>query len=253
MEWFKHLTASHEDKDISNARNEFGHSAYVVFFIILEIYGREFNQIDEQGFLELTKKFLCKKLRMKWKQIELVINWFSVANRFVIKIEKKKMKIKIPKFLEIASNWTKREYKSPKEIEVVEEVEKKEEKKEKKEKKEVYTVTKVAESSKDKGKKQLRIIMVEIWEYYKILKGWGKEADVNYDRNARTLKKMVKLVELNGLEKTKEGMEAVKEWLENEELIWTLETLLRWYPEVQSGKLKEKTMEKILEEEGYLA
>ena len=52
MKWFKHFVGSYEDPDISDAEDEFGPTGYSAFFKILEIYGREFRRVDDDGYLD---------------------------------------------------------------------------------------------------------------------------------------------------------------------------------------------------------
>lgn len=140
MDWFKHPTGSHEDPDISDAEDKFGPVGYVAFFKILEIYGREFRRIDRNGGLELSKSKLSRNLRMKWKRIRLVLGFYQRRKRIFFSETEKRIVFNIPKFITMASNWTKRESKAPTEAPTEaptareEEVEKEEEKKKNKEK-----------------------------------------------------------------------------------------------------------------------
>lgn len=113
MEWFKHKVASHEDPDISESWDKFGDKAYVIFFVMLEIYGREFNRISQDGWLKMTKKFLARKMRKQWRVVEEVLRNFSTLNRFEINFLKEDIEIRIPKFIELSSNFTKRTVKLP--------------------------------------------------------------------------------------------------------------------------------------------
>lgn len=113
MEWFKHSTGSHDDPDVSDAMDEFGHSAYSVFFISLEIYGSEFNHLDSDGWLTLSKRFVARKLRLSSGKVEQILNFFSDRNRIIIKTDEHTISLKCPKFIDISSNWTKRKIPPP--------------------------------------------------------------------------------------------------------------------------------------------
>lgn len=108
MFWYKHSTGSHDDPDISDAMDEFGHVAYAVFFITLEIYGNEFNHLDSEEWLTISKRFLARKLRLSQGKVEQILNFYSERQRINAKCNGDMISIKCPKFIEIASNWTKR-------------------------------------------------------------------------------------------------------------------------------------------------
>jgi hypothetical protein len=134
MFWFKHFTASHEDPDISDAWDKFGDAGPLIFWIILEVYGQEFSHL-ENDFLSISLRYFERKTRRKFKKSEKILEFFKNRSRIYFKIEGENILIKCPKFIDIASNWTKRENKSPteaptevptaKEVEVEVEVEKK--------------------------------------------------------------------------------------------------------------------------------
>ena len=108
MKWFKHSTDSHDDPDVSDAMDEFGDAGYSVFFIILEIYGREFNQLSD-GWLSVSQAFVRRKLRKSWTKAEQILNFYQTKNRIYYETDGKQVRIKVPKFSKKASNWVKRE------------------------------------------------------------------------------------------------------------------------------------------------
>jgi len=99
---------SHDDPIISDAEDMFGDAAYSVFFKMLELYGREFDHKNLEGFMSFSKSFLKRKLRKSWTKVELILNFYSKKQIFIIKIDDKNILIKIPKFIEKADNWTQR-------------------------------------------------------------------------------------------------------------------------------------------------
>lgn len=113
MEWFKHSTSSHDDPDISDAMDRFGHAGYSVFFMTLEVYGDEFNHLDSEGWLKLSKRFVARKLRNSSGKVEQILNFYSERQRIIVKTEGDYILINCPKFIDIASNWTKREKPKP--------------------------------------------------------------------------------------------------------------------------------------------
>jgi hypothetical protein len=144
MEWFKHSTGSHDDPDISDAIDEFGLSAYAVFFITLEVYGQEYNHLDSDGWLRLSQRFVARKLRISSTKVQQILNFYSERERILIKFDSSYVFIKCVKFIDIASNWTKRSVNIPTEasIEVATEAPtaKEEEEKKKKNRIEEYTI-----------------------------------------------------------------------------------------------------------------
>ena len=142
MDWFQHSTGSHDDPDISDAEDRFGDAGYNVFFKILELYGREFNSVNVEGFLSISLTFVRRKLRKSSTKVQQILNFYQERKRIFFKIEGDFIFIKIPKFLELSSNWTKRTFKKdgePTEVlcssSVVPTAKEKEEEKEKKRKK----------------------------------------------------------------------------------------------------------------------
>ena len=108
MKWFQHNTDSYNDPDISDAEDIFGDAGYAVFFKILEIYGREFNSIDSDGFLKISLTFVRRKLRKSSTKVQQILNFYQTKKRISFKTDGDDLLIKVPKFLKKSSNWTKR-------------------------------------------------------------------------------------------------------------------------------------------------
>jgi len=113
MDWFKHATCSHDDPDISDAMDEFGLAGYAVFFITLEVYGREFNHLDSDGWLTLSSRYIARKLRQSSTKVQQILNFYSERQRIFVKVDGNSISIKCPKFIDIASNWVKRKKGEP--------------------------------------------------------------------------------------------------------------------------------------------
>jgi hypothetical protein len=119
MEWYKHSTGSHDDPDISDAWDELGDFGYVGFFVILEIYGQEFSHRNSEDFIMISKTFLRRKLRKSWGKVQLLLDFYQsklstspknniLEPRISHKVNGTYILIKVPKFIELASNWSKR-------------------------------------------------------------------------------------------------------------------------------------------------
>lgn len=115
MEWFKHKTASHDDPDISDCEDIYGDAGYSIFFKLLEVYGQEFNHLDD-GWLDVSQTFVRRKLRKTWTKVEQVLNFYQGKNRLCYTAEHGRLKYKVPNFIDIASNWTKRKPEAPTEV-----------------------------------------------------------------------------------------------------------------------------------------
>jgi len=115
MQWYKHSTSSHDDPDIMDAWDIYGEFAYTSFFMILEIYGQEFNGLSD-GWLTISQTFLKRKLRKSWTKVELLLNFYQERKRILYSTDYGKVKIKIPKFIDLASNWSKRKPITPTEV-----------------------------------------------------------------------------------------------------------------------------------------
>lgn len=157
MQWYKHSTGSHDDPDISDAMDEFGQAAYTTFFITLEIYGSEYNHLNSDGWLNISQRFLSRKLRISWTKAEQIINFYSDRGRILIKTSGIMVSINCPKFIDIASNWTKRKGDAPTEDlqrDTVVPTAKEEKKK------------RIEEEGEEKKNNNYSIGFMEFWNYY---------------------------------------------------------------------------------------
>jgi hypothetical protein len=115
MDWFKHKTCSHEDPDISDAWDVFGDAGPVVFWTILEVFGKEFSHLKDE-WLTLSIPYFERKLRRKWKKSEKILEFFEKRERIYFKKTVSDISITIPKFIAISSNWTVRPKDKPTEV-----------------------------------------------------------------------------------------------------------------------------------------
>jgi len=120
MDWFQHETSSISDPDIVEAENIFGDAGYSVFFKLLELYGKEFSHLNDGGWWSVSRRILAQKLRKRWTKVELILNYYQIKHRIfwkesknINKYERDHILINIPKFIDKASNWTKRTYDEP--------------------------------------------------------------------------------------------------------------------------------------------
>lgn len=113
MEWFKHKTSAHSDPVISDAWDEFGDAAYVIWFVLLEVYGEQYKSSNPDKKLNVSKAFIKRKFRKSWTKVEQILNFYSTFGKLDLEITPKRVIIGIPKFTEILSNWTKRQTLNP--------------------------------------------------------------------------------------------------------------------------------------------
>ncbi|MHA1720100.1 MAG: hypothetical protein ACTSXK_11305, partial [Promethearchaeota archaeon] len=119
MKWFKHITDSLEDPDIIGAMSRFGSDAYVVFFGILEMMGREFNEkTPAENTFDVA--FIKRKIPISWKKIEKILDFYAKRKRFFVEYNNvdgaNVVTIKCPKFKELTDNWTKAKLRSNYEV-----------------------------------------------------------------------------------------------------------------------------------------
>ena len=204
MFWYKHLTNSHDDPDISDAMDKFGDFGYCGFFILLDLYGQEFNHINNDGFLRISKTFLQRKLRKRWTKVELLLNFFSKEisePRFLWSNNGNFIMLKVPKFIEVASNWTGRKIRkdlqsssvapTAKEVDIEVDIEKEKKRKEKKRKEKKELNTSCSNDNNDKNVKKEtnkrkfgeHIFLTE-QEYSKLIKEFTKPIADNWIERA---------------------------------------------------------------------
>lgn len=116
MEWFKHKTNSLDDPDFSAIIDEFGSDGYMMFFGLLEIYGREYSNTDSEQFLNIRLAFVARKLRKSSAKVRKFLNFCEKLiskPRFEHSINGVILSYKAPGFIELSSNWTKRKEEQP--------------------------------------------------------------------------------------------------------------------------------------------
>jgi hypothetical protein len=186
VDWFKHLTCSHEDPDISESWDLFGPIGPMLFWVTCELYGREFNRLNGDGELSLSWRYYLDKVRTKRPHCQLILNWFQSRGRFDIEMLPDRIKIKIPKFLELSSNWTKRTKVAPTEAPT-----------------EAPTAKEEEVRSKNKNKKENKTyseLFLNFWEQYPNKKG-KEEAFKAWKKHTPDMEVVIKAVKAQKQEK----------------------------------------------------
>ncbi len=108
MKWYKHLTNLRNKSYIIDAMDLYGHQAYSFYTMIHEIYGENYNETDKCGQLTISMKNLRFNTRLSEKKIKNLFDYFQIERKILHTIKENEITIKIPDFIELASNWTKR-------------------------------------------------------------------------------------------------------------------------------------------------
>jgi len=108
MKWFHHETNLRNKPYMNEAMNLYGHQAYAFYLITMEIYGENYNSTDECGQLKITLKYLRNNARISEKKLRILLTYFQKEEMILYKIIDNSIIYKIPKFIDLVSNWTKR-------------------------------------------------------------------------------------------------------------------------------------------------
>jgi len=108
LKWFKHLSDSHNDPDLSVAWDKFGDAGIIVFWVTMEMYAKEFEHLDKKGdgFLKIGLKNYRRTLRKTFIKVESILNFYQKKSRIFFKIEGDYILLKIPKFIELSDNYS---------------------------------------------------------------------------------------------------------------------------------------------------
>ena len=116
MNWFKHETDLRNKKYMVDAINLYGHKAYAFFLMMREIYGEYYNETDDCGQLKISMKNLRFNTRISEKKLRNILKYFQKEKQIISRINESEIIFKIPRFIELASNWTKRKNKGKNEV-----------------------------------------------------------------------------------------------------------------------------------------
>ena len=113
MKWYKHISDSLDDPFICDLMDDFGPSAYLVFFGVLEIYARENKIISKSNTnpkendhnLIVSWSYLHHKLKISSQKIKKIL---SKITKWKIIDNGEQVSIYIPKFEELMDEWSTR-------------------------------------------------------------------------------------------------------------------------------------------------
>jgi hypothetical protein len=107
MKWYKHTCDSLDDPIIFDLMEEFGLAGYVFFFGFLELYGKEYEHILSKIQPKYTVKlsFLHQKLKIS---VQIIKKLLPKIEGWEISFEGDKVSVFIPKFHQLADEWSSR-------------------------------------------------------------------------------------------------------------------------------------------------
>lgn len=109
MKWFKHISDSLNDPDVSTLISEFKGDGYLVFFGIIELMAREFD-IENPGISSFSYSYLKKNLQLSGKKISKVLHFLENNQkkiRFIIlKDDGINITLNCPKLKELCDEFT---------------------------------------------------------------------------------------------------------------------------------------------------
>lgn len=111
MKWFKHISDSLDDPDISESVVRFGADGYLVFFRTLEVMAREFDE-NQPGVNQFSVEVFRKKFPYTWPKTRRILEYFSAKKRIIITLFHtnglEHIRLECPKLRELSDIYTKR-------------------------------------------------------------------------------------------------------------------------------------------------
>lgn len=111
MKWYKHLTGSLDDPDISEAIEEFGPAGYLVFFGTLEVMAREFD-VNNPGKVTVSQRFLTRKLQVSRQKTVKILKFFHEKERIFLEEDGGKFHLNCPRLRELSDEYTRKKLES---------------------------------------------------------------------------------------------------------------------------------------------
>lgn len=203
MKWFQHLTDSHNNPKTRNLIRQFGCEGYGILFICREIvgkYGDKFRLKSEKNWKNLLKEATL----IDDKKIDEVLN-FLATNKDICHKALEIGDLYIPKMKEYSDNWTKKLQRN-------------------------YEVTTSQVPLHN-------ITLQDITKHYITIKGWGEKSlsKEDYARYGKAIK--------NLYIRSNQDANLVKRaisWISKQGYDWTLETVLKKFPDFLKVADKEK-------------
>lgn len=106
MKWFKHYSAASEDEGLSHLEDEMGLEGYALFWKCVEIVASQMDETD-RCHVEYSWSKWRNSLRINRRKLD---NFLGIVQEFLsfgVTISEEKLRIEIPKLLELRDNHTK--------------------------------------------------------------------------------------------------------------------------------------------------
>lgn len=171
------------DPDISSLLEEFGGDGYLVFFGVLELMSKEFDE-NNPGVSTFSYRFLTKNLQISRGKLTKILQKTTEKERIFASFSDNKITLKCEKLEELCDNWTQSKLRSNLEV--------KKKKLNSKDKEVDIELKKEVESNKEKDieKEKLSLPEYHTDDYQKIkkeaieiLEYLNKKAGKNYPQN----------------------------------------------------------------------
>ena len=117
MKWFKHFSDSHNDPHLAVARKQFGTTGPHIFWTTLEFYAKEFDHFDPDGdgFLQISWLEFQQKCKKSRASVQRVLDFFATCfrkgeeePRILWRDDGEYLWLKVPKFIELADEYTRK-------------------------------------------------------------------------------------------------------------------------------------------------
>lgn len=111
MKWFRHYSDAGEDEVLSAVIDEFGVEGYGAFWLMVEAITRQIKD-DPRDFVQYSERKWRKITGISTKKYRKLLSFLEENGKILLenseKNHKKYLKVKIPKLLEIADEYTKK-------------------------------------------------------------------------------------------------------------------------------------------------
>lgn len=217
MKWFQHECDAHGHPDLEAVMNEFGSDGYVGYFGTFEVIGKYGDKFLRLSLEKLPKNGICKRLRLSEDKLDLI--WALMAKRKALNpILLKKGVLHAPGLKKRADEYTKK-------------------------------LRSLSGQCRDNIRLHYSTLQDIILHYIKT-KGWViKDKQLLSDifkRNCSTAKKLYGLVGQD-IKKVKEAID----WMAKQGYQWSLETVIKKYPDFLNYCSICKDKGKYTNERGY--
>ena len=110
MRWFKHKVTAADDPFIRELIHKFKGNGYMIYFVILEMMGDNFNP-QSPGKIKVRWQHLREKCNLYRRSILPILDFINKKFKFEISYNDEEVCIYCPKFQEVMDDYAKRQMK----------------------------------------------------------------------------------------------------------------------------------------------